>query len=308
MNTASFPEDKIAENLLKSDTLDCLKSTIATTTTISVFTRHQPECPKRDDPTWKRCKCCKSLYIYEGGKVRYVSARTRSWEQAERVARAESDKRDPVKQELARIEAKKAAKDCSLSDALDQWISGIKAKGPTHDSYLAIKRGMFKWADSNNIVTLSDVTPDALDRWVSSWKDASNTQGFRLSRVRAFFRWAHGLHKIEENPAQMLRSIKREQEEETQPLTAKQFDELIAATYKYDVDRRADFAEDGAQHAGLFSQFHQDVPIVLIQVVAVEPFNTLPVERAGNEDGSLREELLPFVGHLQEEQEVSCSM
>src|SRR5271165_4088862 len=78
------------------------------TITITVITRHSADCPQTD-PKWKRCKCRKSLYIYEHGKVRYVSARTRSWEQAERVAQSERDKRDPVKLELQRIAEQKAA-------------------------------------------------------------------------------------------------------------------------------------------------------------------------------------------------------
>jgi hypothetical protein len=45
----------------------------------------------------------KTLYIREHGKTAYVSAKTRSWEQAERVAASERDKRDPVKIELRKI-------------------------------------------------------------------------------------------------------------------------------------------------------------------------------------------------------------
>jgi site-specific recombinase XerD len=157
-----------------------------------------------------------------------------------------------VKLELAKIEAKKAAKDCKLEDALEQWIAGRKAQGPTHKSYQTIKRTMLRWAQSRGIENLSDVTADALDSWIASWTDASNTQGFRLSRVRAFFLWAHGLHKIEDNPALMLPSIKRDDQEETQPLTAKQFDELIAATYKYDADRSADKDKFGADLRAVF--------------------------------------------------------
>ena len=97
--------------------------------TISVFTRHSVDCPKRNDPQWKRCDCRKSIYIREGGKTTYFSAMTRSWEQAERVAQAERDKRDPVQIELQKIaerEAAKAAKDAlqlkPLGEALEQWL------------------------------------------------------------------------------------------------------------------------------------------------------------------------------------------
>ena len=75
-----------------------------TTTTVTVFTRHNPDCPKKQNRYWKRCNCRKSLYIYENGKVSFISAKTRSWEQAERLAQQERDKRDPVKIRLKEIE------------------------------------------------------------------------------------------------------------------------------------------------------------------------------------------------------------
>ena len=56
--------------------------------TITVFTRHSAECPKAPNPQWKRCNF--------RGKTAYLSAKTRSWEQAERVAQIERDnRRDP---------------------------------------------------------------------------------------------------------------------------------------------------------------------------------------------------------------------
>jgi hypothetical protein len=102
------------------------------TTTITVFTRHSDDCP-RTDPGWKRCKCRKSLYIYEVGKVRYLSAKTRSWEQAEKVAQSERDRRDPEKIALRRIAESEAAKSAalmagavSIETALDRWFVSMK--------------------------------------------------------------------------------------------------------------------------------------------------------------------------------------
>src|SRR5271170_1455027 len=66
-----------------------------TSLTISVFARHSVDCPKGDDPQWKRCKCRKSIYIREDGKTTYVSAKTRSWTEAEEVAQRLRDKRNP---------------------------------------------------------------------------------------------------------------------------------------------------------------------------------------------------------------------
>lgn len=109
-------------------------TSVLTTFTVTPFTRRSPECPQKENPQWKRCKCRKSIYIYGGGKVSYKSARTRSWEQAECVVQPERDARDPLKNVLAKIEAKKAATVSKPEDVLDQWIAGLKAKGPTHKS------------------------------------------------------------------------------------------------------------------------------------------------------------------------------
>lgn len=52
--------------------------------------------------------------VYPGrGKTQYISAKTRSWEQAERVAQDERDKRDPVTIELQKIAEREAAKEAA---------------------------------------------------------------------------------------------------------------------------------------------------------------------------------------------------
>src|ERR1700683_795445 len=98
---------------------------------VSVFARHSVDCPYHKNPQWKRCDCRKSLYIREGGKTTYISAKTRSWEQTELMAQAERDKRDPVKLELQKIAEREAAKLAMdaillkpLGEALEQWITG----------------------------------------------------------------------------------------------------------------------------------------------------------------------------------------
>lgn len=245
-----------------------MPTTEIATLTISVFTRHSPECPQRDNPQWKRCRCRKSLYFYEDGKARYLSARTRSWEQAERVAQRERDARDPLRKELAKLaameEAKKAAAKCreySIDDALDQWIAGFKAKGATASAYAGFKNTFLAWAALNRIKMISDVTADALDLWVASWSPEakekinrirSNTQSFRLTKIKSFFRWATALRKLDYDPAITLRSITGDDEEETQPLTPQQFREVLQATYKYDANRRVEKDRFGADLRAIF--------------------------------------------------------
>jgi hypothetical protein len=77
---------------------------VASTFTVTVYTRHASDCPKKNVPQWKRCNCRKYLYVYENGKDTTRSAKTRSWERAEFLAQAERNARDPVKRKLKEIE------------------------------------------------------------------------------------------------------------------------------------------------------------------------------------------------------------
>src|SRR5258708_33871665 len=74
------------------DSIDCGKK-------LQRSTRHSGECPKKDNPQWKRFNCRKSVYIYEDGRKSYDSAKTLSWKQAEKFAQSERAKRDPAKGE-----------------------------------------------------------------------------------------------------------------------------------------------------------------------------------------------------------------
>ena len=236
--------------------------------TITVFARHTEKCPNRANPQWKRCKCRKSLYIREGGKTRYVSAQTRSWEEAERVAQAERDKRDPVKIKLQKIAEDEAARDAArqaklkpLGESLEQWLSGMKGPRDTSlEAYRSTVRRINRWAASKGLVNVSDVTPDLLDAWRSSWaenaKDDENrlaltTQAALLTRVKSFFRWATAIGYLDRNPASLLKAI-TPNDSETMPLTPKQFDEVMESTKLLDADARYKSAKVGVYLRAIF--------------------------------------------------------
>jgi site-specific recombinase XerD len=238
---------------------------VVTSLTISVFTRHAVDCPKRDDPQWKRCKCRKSLYIREGGKTHYISAKTPSWAEAEEMAQRERDKRNPVKIELQKIAESEAAKDAvrlkPLGDALEQWLTGMKAPGQTSvEAYRSTARKILRWAVRVGVVYVSDVTPAMLDEWRGAWAPdakakenqlALTTQAALLTRIKAFFRWATAMEYARRNPSLMLKAITPD-DSQTWPLTRKQFDELLAATHKLDADARYKSAKVGEHLRALF--------------------------------------------------------
>lgn len=236
--------------------------------TITVFARHSEECPKADNPQWKRCNCRKSLYIREAGKTTYLSAQTRSWEQAEKAAQAERDKRDPVKRELQKIAESEAAKRAAelsklkrLDEALGQWLTGMKAPGGSSvNAYRSTTRTILRWAARVGVEFVSDVTPAMLDEWRGSWgvdacekhnQLALTTQAALLTRIKAFFRWATAMEYTSRNPSLMLKAITPD-ESQTWPLTPAQFEELLAATHYLDAGARYESAKVGQQLRALF--------------------------------------------------------
>lgn len=93
-----------------------------------------------------------------------MSAKTRSWEQAERAAQAERDKRDPVKIELQKIAEQEAAKVAvqlkPLKDTLEQWLTGMKGPGQTSiNSYRSTTRKIQRRAKRVGVVYVSEASP-----------------------------------------------------------------------------------------------------------------------------------------------------
>jgi integrase/recombinase XerD len=238
------------------------KSLEIASNTVSVYTRHSPECSKREDPTWRRCGCRKYLYIFEAGHDRRVSAKTRSWEQAERLAQAERDLRDPTKLELRRIQERDRAKiaaqeaaqaaeragSISVDEALGLWIAGFKRQSlSTAKTYRTAVKKVSKWAANEGITLLREVTAAHLYKWRAEWSLESprmedrmgpTSQNQFLTRLKSFFRWAYELEHISKDPSKSLKSIQANPKQ-TMPLTPEQFDQVIAATERYD-DRRRD--------------------------------------------------------------------
>ena len=238
------------------------------TATITIFTRHAEECRYKDNPQWKRCNCRKSLYIREGGKTVYLSAKTRSWEQAENVAQVERDKRDPVQIELRRISAARAAEEAvkvrrtvRITDAVERWIASQKDQSSANASaYQTFKRRMIWWADTKGLRSIDEITPDLLDEWRGQWSPAAKdrynhigptTQNLLVTRIKSFFGYVRAMRWVADDPSLLLKSIDAEHVQ-TMPLTPEQFEQVLAATYDYDAGRRQSTAKFGADLRAIF--------------------------------------------------------
>jgi len=236
---------------------------IAETFSIKVLTRHAKDYPKSADPTWRRCNCRKQLYIYENGRVRYVSARTRSWVKAEELMQQEKDARDPVKialREIAEREAGKAeekmVRRIRITDAIDLWMQGLPRKSRARQVHITTVAGKLKnWAEELHLEYLDEITPALLYAWRGSWsKNAARprdqfgpgTQNIYLCYLRCFFKWAVETEYLDKDPSVAAKRQKYERHQ-TQPLPDpdRQMEEILRATYRYDADRYRDTPEYG---------------------------------------------------------------
>ena len=250
----------------------------ATRVTVTIFVRHSADCNAKDKGSqWKRCKCRKSLNIYnsETKKTEMKSCKTRSWDEAEKQAQQVRDQYDPEKLRMQEIEAEdvrrkqaRALAEITIADAVKQWIAEKKHTNPsTISKYKTVERKINSWAKHAKLVYMQDVSPAAIAKWKSEWdEDAERaydrmslrTQFFFQSYLKDLFSWALGLRMLEINPTLTMRPIKPAHQQ-TQPLTQAQFQELIDATQHYSVDqlggrmnRNKHVPQSGAELKALF--------------------------------------------------------
>ena len=224
------------------------------TQTVSVYTRHSSGCSKEGEPQWRRCRCPKYLYLLKNGKRRTVSAKTRSWDKAEAKAQEIRDAWDPVKQKMRELEQLKEAQiaeEVIIEIAVDRWLNSIRAdidNKHTQKKYETTTRKIRSWAQSKNFTLLSQITTDALDEWKTQWKPKAKhpddrmgktTAGRHLEKVKSFFKYCQRMGWIKASPAYGIKAIKPD-ESETLPLLAGRYEQVLAATYKYDADMRPD--------------------------------------------------------------------
>ena len=95
--------------------------------TVTVFVRHSAKCnDKERGGEWRKCRCPKDLLVCEGqgsGKNRRLSAKTRSWEQAEKRAQELRDSWNPEKAELKRLRAEKQRQQVRLEEAVALFLA-----------------------------------------------------------------------------------------------------------------------------------------------------------------------------------------
>jgi integrase/recombinase XerD len=208
--------------------------------TVAVYARHNSECPRKGNPYWRKCRCIKYLYIYSNGASRQISARTRSWEKAEKRAQDIRESFDPARHLQREPEAGTSTHGggIEIAQATDEFMKEIERlnrEEATRKKYKLTLARLSIWcaAQSPPVFLLSQLDVPTLRRWVLSWHGAPTTRHNQHQRLIAFFYFCTGQGWIKENPAKRIKNVPAEQDE-TLPFTREQYEALLEATYYYD--------------------------------------------------------------------------
>jgi integrase/recombinase XerD len=198
---------------------------------LSVYTRHHPDCAKKDDSTYRRCRCPKWLDGTLPGRTgRFrTSAKTKSWEQAELVAR---------KYENSALSGEdlKPAKMPTVKEAVGVFLADAEARGLA-PATLQKLRGIFQvqlvgFAEESGVTFLREFNPRNLTEWRQTWKKEKElARKKKFERVIGFFWYCVRQGWLRENPtATMGRVIAKHVP--TDYFTADEYKRIIGATYR----------------------------------------------------------------------------
>jgi integrase/recombinase XerD len=141
---------------------------------LSVYTRHYPPCTQTDS-NHRRCRCPKWINgTLPTGKFVRVSAKTRSWENAERKARTMDINADPLRQALPDVSLRVTVEE-AVRDFLRDEEARQLAKTTTCQSRTLFQKQLMEWAKGESLNFLDEFTTVRLREFRASWKNGALT-------------------------------------------------------------------------------------------------------------------------------------
>jgi integrase len=227
--------------------------------TIKVFVRHSATCKdKKKGADWRQCHCPKSLLVYDSSVStstnRRISAKTRSWEQAEKVAQNYRDSFDPEKQELKQLRAAKQAEQKRIEEAIAVYYSDMIARLGDNGTVrmarslfghinpvtmtVTINGHLFKWLNTlsaaDRPIHIADITASHLTAWRASWKFGDYTGAQRWGMVCSFFNFCISQGWIDRSPSARLKPLLAGKGNRTAIFSDDQYAAILEAVAQYD--------------------------------------------------------------------------
>jgi len=195
---------------------------------VTVYPRHSKKCPKSKEKNagqYKRCNCPKWLRWGKNGKK---SAKTRSWEVANKAARKLEEELDLL---ANGIEPPMRADHITIESAADLYLNDMAQRGIEDRSKARRMLARLRdHANGQNVILLKDVTARLLTEWRSGWtfKKGSDSPAVHWSVVKTFFKWAFSTDLIPADPSAKLKSLPSGRHQ-VLPLSRDDFDRILAA-------------------------------------------------------------------------------
>lgn len=198
---------------------------------LRVYTRHYPPC-RQTDSAYRRCRCPKWINgtLATGEFVR-VSAKTRSWESAERKARLMEINADPLRQSPPEPSLRITIKDAVEAFLQDEEARQL-AKTTTCQSKTLFKQQLLHWANANSLIFLDQLTTAKLREFRASWKNSPLTSQRKHHRLNAFFDFCIENEWLTRNASKKMKGV-HATPIPTDYFTPTEFKKIVDGTYAY---------------------------------------------------------------------------
>ena len=198
-----------------------------------VFARHKHGCPHASNASSKKCACPKYIdgtLPGRSGRFR-VSAKTKSWEHAELLARKYE------RSALSGEDVKIAKTLPTVKEAVAAYIGDAKARGlavaTTQKLSHIFESQLLGFCAEREITFLHELNARNLTEWRSTWQDKALAKKKKFERVVGFFWFCSRMNWVKENPTATMGRVIAKQVP-TDYFTAKEYAKIVEATYHLD--------------------------------------------------------------------------
>ena len=189
---------------------------------LSVYARHSRSC-KHKDIHYRQCRCPKWIrgVLENPGAIR-MSARTRSWEKAERKAREmEQNAEGRIMIELA------------VSAFLDDEQARRLKPATLQQKRAFFERQFLPWCTQHGLCRLDQLQVSQLRRLRQAWEVNSTTAGRRHERLRSFFAFCLANGWVGKNPTNTLKRPVALRSRPTDYFNRREFQRIVSAAEEY---------------------------------------------------------------------------
>ena len=204
---------------------------------LSVYTRHYPPCTE-GSPSHRRCRCPKWIQgtTETKGFIRR-SARTRSWEKAQKlVLKLEKQEDSPSVSANLPIDAQPEPKQTRIADAVETFLKDAASRGLKAASLQKLRnlcqRQLLGWAERESLVFLNELSTSNLTDFRSEWSDGPLARKKKHERLISFVEFCIRCDWIQRNPAKAMKRVKADPVP-TDYFPREELDKIIDSTYIY---------------------------------------------------------------------------